>query len=721
MARKKKNSGPPGDKPVTPKRLLGVLQDNDKPMSLAEILHSLGKSKAKKDKKPVQQALFELLDQGKAIKTGKAFALTERMHMVKGKLQVQRSGVAFVLPEDKRRKDIFVRPAHMGEAWDGDWVMVALMRERRGKNPEGRVVRVLERGRKAIPAVVHRKLGGGMVLAKPADPKLDFNLMVKADKGRALPQVGEIALTQPGERLDPRLWDAALLDVLGREEDVAVQERLVKINHQIPTEFPAQALAQADNLPESPAEKDLAGRKDMRDVEFVTIDGAKARDFDDAVCVERQGKGYRLHVAIADVAHYVPPGSPLDKEAFERANSYYFPQSVEPMFPTRLSNGLCSLNPQADRLAMAVSMDFSESGTMTKARFTNTVIRSRARLTYSQVHRALHLQEPDERLKLEPVLPMLEVADELARKLNEKRKQRGSIDFDLPEPEIMFNIVGETVDVRPKPRNFAHQIIEEFMIKANEAVAEHLQSRELPCMFRIHPAPNQEKLESLFELLSRTELGPKLPEERSPKALQDLIHASEGTDMEFLVSRLILRSMQQAQYNPVNEGHFGLASDTYCHFTSPIRRYADLVVHRLIKHSLGDERFEPPKFKRMQDTAGHLSTTERKGMEAEREILKRLTCLLLRERVGETFSGVVSSLTDFGFFVELSEAMADGLVRLSTMSDDYYAFLPKEQIMLGRHTGRTIKLGQKVEVVLQDVNLSRLEIDLALAETGEEE
>ncbi|MGE4557924.1 MAG: ribonuclease R [Desulfovibrionaceae bacterium] len=716
MTKKRKNAAKESGDSISSKRLLRVFSQNDKPLTITEILNALGLSKGKKAKKPVKQALYELMDQGKLIKTGRAYGLTERMSLVKGVLEVHRSGIAFVIPEDKRRKDIFVRSNHQGDAWHGDKVMAAVTRERRGKNPEGRVVRILERGLAALPAVVQRKLGGGMVLARPADPKLDFNLMLKAEKGQSLPAVGQIALAAPGERLEERLWEASLLDVLGQEEDVSVQERLVKLNHQIPTEFPAEALAQAENLPQEPTEQDFEGRADLRGVGFVTIDGAKARDFDDAVYVERTGDGYRLHVAIADVSHYVPEGSPLDVEAFTRANSYYFPQSVEPMFPPRLSNGLCSLNPQVNRLAVAASMDFSSSGEMRASSFTKAVIKSNARLTYSQVHRALHLNDQDERLKLKPVLPMLEIAEELARALNRRRKDRGSIDFDLPEPEIMFNIVGETVDIRPKARNFAHQIIEEFMIAANEAVAEHLENLGLPCMYRIHPAPDIEKLESLFELLSHTELGPKVPKEPSPKALQELIRASEDTDMEFLVSRLLLRSMKQAQYHPVNEGHFGLASESYCHFTSPIRRYADLMVHRILKRDLGDGRYALPRPKRMEEAAGHLSRTERTAMEAEREILKRLTCLLLRERVGQTFTGVISSLSDFGFFVELAEVMADGLVRLSRMHDDYYAFLPKEQILLGSHTGRVLKLGQKVQVVLEDVNLSRLEIDLALAE-----
>jgi ribonuclease R len=307
---------------------------------------------------------------------------------------------------------------------------------------------------------------------------------------------------------------------------------------------------------------------------------------------------------------------------------------------------------------------------------------------------------------------MLKNASKLAHLLLQNRKQRGSIDFDLPEPEVLFNIRDAQLQVRPRVRNFAHQIIEEFMIAANEAVASFLEEHGILFLYRVHPQPDQEKLDALFKLLATTELGAKLPKEKDPKSLQILLKEAKDTDLEFLVNRLLLRSMMQAKYSPINEGHFGLASTSYCHFTSPIRRYADLVVHRALKKVLNAQipaRQKPKKLKKLGES---LSILERKALEAEREILKRATILSLKTRVGESFTGVISSLTDFGFWVELEDVLADGLVRLSSLADDYYTFWPEQQKIIGRRTGKTFSLGQKIEVILQNISLDRLELEL---------
>jgi ribonuclease R len=382
------------------------------------------------------------------------------------------------------------------------------------------------------------------------------------------------------------------------------------------------------------------------------------------------------------------------------------------MFPEKLSNGLCSLNPQVNRLVMVAEMIFSAKGERKKAKFYPGVIKSKARLTYSQVFEAVELNNKEAQKEIAHLLPMLKNASKLAHLLLQKRKQRGSIDFDLPEPEVLFNIRDAQLQVRPRVRNFAHQIIEEFMIAANEAVAGFLEEQGILFLYRVHPEPDQEKLDALFKLLATTELGPKLPREKDPKSLQTLLKEARNTDLEFLVNRLLLRSMMQARYSPINEGHFGLASTSYCHFTSPIRRYADLVVHRALKKVLSAQipaRQKPKKLKKLGES---LSVLERKAMEAEREILKRATILSLRTRIGESFTGVISGLTDFGFWVELEDVLADGLVRLSSLTDDYYTFWPEQQKIIGRRTGKTFSLGQKIEVILQNASLDRLELEL---------
>ncbi len=703
---------------VDVQNVLSVFRERKKPLTVAELLHGLNVHK--RERQTLFAVLDELVEQGKLIKTKNAWGLTESMRLITGILEIQRSGVGFVIPEDKRRKDVFISPRDMGDAWHGDRVVAAVTRERTGRSNEGRIARILERGAGRITARVSKRLSKGYLLCQPTDPRQRASFMVEA--GTDGPAIEDVVFIVPGEQIDRDLWGGRIEEVLGREADVSVQEKLVKANHQIPLHFPAEVLDEAKLLPALPGEDDFKGRKDLRHLSFVTIDGAKARDFDDAVYVERDGPGYRLWVAIADVAHYVRVGSALDEEARERANSYYFPTSVEPMFPEALSNGLCSLNPNVPRLSMVAEITFDANGAPKDWAFANAVIQSHARLTYAQVNRGLLEKDPLERSVLKPVLPMLELAEELARKMNARRSARGSLDFDLPEPEILFNIYGETMDIRPKVRHFGHQIIEEFMVAANEAVAEFLTDRDLPLLYRSHPEPDPEKLKSFLRIISKTDLADKLPKDQTPgaKVLQEVLSAAAGTEAEFMVGRLALRSMMQAKYTPENEGHFGLASACYCHFTSPIRRYADLVVHRALKYALGETGRGLPGAKRLKELGEHLSVQERKGMEAEREILKRLTVILLRDKIGQEFTGVVNSMADFGFWVELTEVMAEGVVRLSSLNDDYYTFFPDHQLLLGERTGRKFKLGQAVRVRLEEVNLGRLEINLALLGGGEE-
>jgi len=509
----------------------------------------------------------------------------------------------------------------------------------------------------------------------------------------------------------------------------AVQEALVKANHGVPTGFPDEALREARRLPSAPLDADFRGREDLRALPFVTIDGATARDFDDAIYVEKNRKGYALWVAIADVAHYVPIGSGLDREAFDRGNSYYFPASVEPMFPQALSNGLCSLNPRVPRLAVAVRMDMSAQGTPGEVRVMNAVIQSHARLTYDRARDVCVDKAPAARAELaaeagDPVVAMLDLAEALARQMRQRRLERGSLDFDLPEGEVRFGPDGQPVAVEPRERHFAHQLIEEFMIAANEAVSEFLQAHALPCLYRVHAEPDREKLETLYTLLSRLdgEAAPKRAkagrfsdDDFTPEAIGRLLSSVAGTEREFLVNRLVLRSMKQARYQPDNEGHFGLASESYAHFTSPIRRYADLIVHRLVKRALGDQAQPVPGFKKLAEMGQHLSARERVSQEAERECHKRYACLVLRDRVGEEFAGVVSSLMDYGFWVELPDVMAEGFIRLSTMLDDYYGYFKEREMLLGQRTGKVIRAGQAVRAKLIGVHLDRLEIDLELA------
>ncbi|NDY56828.1 ribonuclease R [Desulfovibrio sulfodismutans] len=704
---------------VSPAAVIRLFRERKRPLSDNEVVDGLRAGRVRRQQ--VRDILDDLVEEGRLIRIDRAYGLTESMNLMVGRLEIQRSGVGYVIPDDKRRKDLFISQRDMGDAWHGDRVAAAVTRERTGKNHEGRVARILERGHNAFPCRVIKRMGKDLFLCRPTDPRQPMSFMAdyRPAAGGKEPSLEDIITVTAGEKLEYRIYSGSATALLGPQRDAAVQEKLVKINHEVPSTFPRRTLAEAGALPEEPGEADFAGRQDLRKVPFVTIDGAKARDFDDAVHVEKISRGYRLRVAIADVSHYVPEGSALDKEALERGNSYYFPQSVEPMFPERLSNGLCSLNPHVPRLAMVADMKFSDKGIIRESVFYTAVIQSAARLTYAQVNQGLLLGDEEARKTMAPVMPMLEKAEKLARLLRGLRQERGTLDFDLPEPEIHFNLDGEPVDIRPRVRHFGHQIVEEFMIAANEAVARFLTEQETPLLYRIHPDPDPAKLEALFKLLGTTSLATSLPAEPGPGDLNLMLRAAAETDLDFLVSRLALRTMMQASYSPRHEGHFGLASVCYCHFTSPIRRYADLIVHRAIKKALAGEGpgwISPIK---LQKAAEHLSRRERVAMEAEREILKRITVLFLEDKVGQEFTGVIGSLADFGFWVELKEVMAEGMVRLSTITDDYYGFFPERQELLGERTGRAFRLGQTITVELMDVGIDRLEVNLRLLEGGE--
>ncbi len=714
MARHKKSKKTSGAAPDAG-AVLRLFRNAGKPLRQDEVAKGLKLKKG--DKGDLRSVLDQLTNQGRLIRTRNAWGLLDKMSLVTGRLQVVRSGNGFVLPEDSRRKDVFIDQRDMGDAWHGDRVVAAVSKEMRRGNHQGRIVRVLERARQVLPAKVVRPAGVGAFLCRPTDPHMGFGIVAQ-DMGLDLAP-GDVVLVAPGDRLEPYLWEGTVKKRLGPEESLPVQEAVVKVNHQVPTSFPEDVLEQARALPDAPTKADAAGRRDLRSLGLVTIDGADARDFDDAVHVKRTQRGWKLTVAIADVSHYVRNGSPLDREARERGNSYYFPLSVEPMFPEALSNGLCSLNPGVDRLCMVVVLDIDRKGEPHEAEYFPAIMRSAARLTYDQVARAV-LDDDAKAASTLPqgVEPMLREAVLLAKALRSRRRQRGSLDFELPEAEVHTDDQGRVVDVRPAVRNFAHKLIEECMIAANEAVARFLEGGPAGCVFRVHPDPDEGKLETLFEILARSGVDFTPPPDPDPAALQGLIDTVSGTRMEYLVNRLLLRSMKQARYAPENEGHFGLASEAYCHFTSPIRRYADLVVHRQLKHALGDASQPVMGGKKLTDLCGDINGCERKSVEAEREMDKRAAILLLMDKQGEIFTGVVNGLSDVGFWVELAEVMAEGMVRLSSLDDDYYSYWADEERLVGVRTGRAFLMGQEVKVRLESVSLDRLEVDLTLVEGG---
>ena len=720
-----------------------LLAEAQKPLKLDQILRMA--HAPRHQKRQVEGTLAELARSGQILRLhGGLWMAAEHLRMLVGRYGVQRSGAGFVAPQasdSKGRQDkkglptsVFIPPTQAGDAWHGDLVRVALLPGKAsGKNPEGRIVEVLERGQQELTVRAVKPLSPGdtqQYWCRPADPRFPISLQVDVTALERLPERGDLLLVRVGTQLASDLWTGTAHAAFGREDDVAVQERLVKLNHQTPMEFPQAALNEAAALPDNPLPADYEGREDVRALPFVTIDGRTARDFDDAVHVEKQGTGWLLRVGIADVTHYVRPRSALDMEARDRANSWYFPVSVEPMLPPALSNGLCSLNPHVDRLVMLAEVFIGPDGQPGQSRFTAAVLRSAARLTYGQVKRlVLNKNETGDGVGDEAeraallatpqggdVLSMLEEAARLARVLAAQRTRRGSLDFNVPEPEYFFDAQGRIVNIGRKERHFAHQMIEEFMIAANGAVARFLEERELPFLYRVHPEPDPARLDGLFRTLVSTNVATELPPRPGARDLQGVLHAAHGGPQEFLVRRLTLRTMPQARYQPENEGHFGLASDCYCHFTSPIRRYADVVVHRALKRALGMDPGTIPTAHKLLALGDQCNRREREAMEAEREMARRLGTLVLQHRVGEEFSGIIAGVTDFGFFVELDAMPVEGMVRIADLGDDYFEFDPERQELTGVMSGVRFGLGQAVRTRLVEVNPGRLEITLALLE-----
>ncbi len=720
--------------------VVAVLKRVHKPLRLDDFLRIFALPRRRK--KNLEAELAALLEAGELLRLGGgAYCLSSGLKETSGTLHMQRSGIGFVLPDPPQKAEIFISPQHLGDAWHGDRVAVTLFPGQRGKSRDGRIARVLERAQKEPVVRAVRRLAGGEWLCEATDPHIRALFLTDASTLPQPPERDALLRIRPGERKGPQLWQARALACLGEETSAAVQEELTKANHAIPRAFPADALAEAAALPRDPGPADWNGRKDLTAIPFVTIDGDEAKDFDDAVHVEKKGASFLLRVAIADVAQYVRPGSALDAEAFSRGNSYYFPRSVEPMLPEDLSNNLCSLNPHAPRLVMAAEMTFDSQGNPGKESFYPAVIRSAARLTYDGVRDALNrgtppplppagrvpfdggpegsaLRPPEAFPVPDELLPMLRTALELAGLLAERRRERGSLDFDLPEPRFLFGPGGEIAAVAARGNHFVHKLIEVFMVAANEAVARFLTARGEPLLYRSHPAPDPDKLRSLFSLLAISGLsGGGQPGQRqripAPKELQTALEKARGTPAEYLISRAALRAMMQAGYTQAPEGHFGLASDCYCHFTSPIRRYADLVVHRALKTALGaPDGGNAPGRKALQRIADHINETERTAMDAEREIHRRLSAVFMRDKVGEEFDGVISGLTEFGMFVELAGVMTEGMVRLGDLAGDYYVHYPERCELRGERSGRTFRLGQKLRVRVTDVNVARQEINL---------
>ena len=692
---------------LTKDGILKLFKREKKPIAQSELVAIL--SLNKKQGKALKQILRGLLRDGSILQLkNKRYGLPQEMNLMAGTLWVTRSGNGFVVPDNVDGKDIFVPARFIKNAFHGDKVIVRVEHTFRGRK-EGAIVKITQRKIKNIVGFVRKDRNTTYII--PEDERISHHFVVSgSSKSLSLNDNDLVAarITRfPEGGVDPT---CTVLKVFKGLTDVRSIIQFVQYKSALPFRFKKRTDNEAQTLNASIDPKD---RLDLRETIHVTIDGELAKDFDDAVCIEKTDRGFILYVSIADVSHYVLPETGLDREAYERGTSIYFPGAVIPMLPKILSNGICSLNPHEDRLAMTAKLTFNTNGDITGSSFHKSIIRSVLRLTYNEVEDALIRKDRTVRKEVQRILPALEYMGELATLLSAKRERRGSLDFDLPEPDVILDIEGGIQNILRAERLFSHRIIEEFMIAANETVANFLTENKVNAMYRIHEPPDAEKLKDLERLLQALSIGYKR-DAKNMRSLQSVLRNAEGTDYEFLVNRVLLRSMKQARYSSQNKGHFGLASHCYLHFTSPIRRYPDLICHRALKSIIANEG-KGYEEKELETMANYLSDRERMAMEAEREIDDRIRVLFMRDRIGKEYDGIISHITSFGFFVELIDVFVEGLVLINTLYDDYYHFEEERFRLIGRRTRKIYRLGDKVKirVILADVEKNQLHFSLA--------
>lgn len=650
--------------------------------------------------------------EGQIIKNRKgAICIAEKLDLISGVVQGHPDGFGFLIPDDKTKlngEDLFLSPKEMSQVMHGDRAMVRISGlDRRGR-PEGKLVEVLERRTQKLVGRVLRTSGVTIVAAEDKRINQDILIPYHLDMNAKSGQVVMVELTeQPSSHAQPM---GKVVEILGNYADSGMEIEIALRKHKLPHEFNKAAVQQAEAFPRLVQATDYQGRIDCRDMPLITIDGETARDFDDAVFAEPQGKGWRLVVAIADVSFYVKPGDALDKDAIERGNSVYFPRRVIPMLPEALSNGLCSLNPDVERLCMICDMQVDGLGIVKQYKFYPSVMRSKARMTYTQVHEIL--QNPDSELagKYDWLVPHLNDLQSVYKILLSQREKRGAIEFESTETMMLFNDEGKIDQIVPVKRNEAHRLIEECMLAANVCAADFLSSHEHPALYRVHETPTVEKLELLRTFMGEFGFGVGGGNSPHAKDYGKLLAQIKLRPDAQLLQTVLLRSMMQAVYSPDNLGHFGLAYDAYAHFTSPIRRYPDLLIHRAIKAVLNGD-----KYKADWATLGaHCSMTERRADDAMRDVTNWLKCFYMQDKIGEVFEGTVAGVTSFGLFVALDGVYVEGLVHVTELGNDYFQYDKARHEMAGERTGVRYRLGDRLTIKVVRVDLETTKIDFTL-------
>jgi len=702
----------------TERRILNILKRRGgQRLSLQEIQRRFTTGR---ERRAVLKQLARLVSRGKVTKDADGkFSITSAKKRLVGRFEPTNERFGFVIPVSPETNDIYVPAQRWGGAIDGDIVEVAFTK-RRGGRTTGQIVRIVKRTRHELAGKVLKRREGMFLV--PLSAKVFHEVVVVNNE--AGPVEDGLVVNAVIDKIDDRLnrINVSIVEVWGKPDDPEVLCRIVIARFNIPTVFSDEALDEARRVPRTITESDLRGRTDLRSLVTFTIDGEQAKDFDDAVSIERRDGGFRLWVHIADVSHYVAEGSALDKDAYERANSVYFPGSVIPMLPFELSNEICSLKPNEDRLAMSVQMDLDKRGEVCASKMFKSVIRSNARLTYTEVGSLLeqHRKGKDVSEDTPGFAQYLYDMDDAAQLLTKARMSRGSLDFDLPDPVIILDLQGKPEDIVREERNPAHRLIEEFMIAANEAVASYLTVNGCKCAYRVHEPPDDESLIGLSQTLKSVGMKVSFAGGDLSNKFQQLIQRVRGKRIERLVSYLILRALKIAKYSPENIGHFGLASSCYAHFTSPIRRYPDLMVHRFLKQQLKGKSKGKVKMtnEALKEATHHCSVRERAAMGAERKIVKMRQAQFMADRVGERFTGIISGLTARGFFVELDQFFVEGFVPLVSLSDDRYSFSEEKQCITGEKTGRRFRMGDAVKVRVRSVQVPLGRIDFKLIDAS---
>lgn len=689
-----------------------------KPLSVQELEDEL-KLEDGSSFRELMKTLNKLEEEGELVRTRKnRFGLPEKMNLIRGRIQMHAKGFAFLIPDEEDKDDVYIHHSDLHSAMNNDKVLVRVeKRDEEGQRPEGTVIRILERATTRIVGTYESSRNFGFVIADDKRIPNDIFIPKGQTNGAVDGHKVIVEITKfPEDRMSA---EGEIIEILGHKNDPGIDIISIIHKHGIKVEFPDEVLEQAAQTPDQISEDEIKNRRDLRDETIVTIDGADAKDLDDAVTVKKLENGnFKLGVHIADVTYYVEENSPIDKEARERATSVYLVDRVIPMIPHRLSNGICSLNPQVDRLTLSCEMEIDKSGDVVGHEIFQSVIKTNERMTYKDVNSILEEEDPDLMEKYKELVPMFRDMAGLAKTLREKRMRRGAIDFDFKEAGVVVDEEGKAVDVRLRERSVAERLIEEFMLAANETIAEHFHWMEVPFIHRVHQDPDEGKLQNFFEFVANMGYVVKgTADNVHPQALQKVLEEVKGTQEDMIISKLMLRSMQQAKYDPQSLGHFGLATDFYTHFTSPIRRYPDLIVHRLIRTYLVEEKLDRNTQKHWKDQlpeiARHSSEMERAAVDAERETDDLKKAEYMQDKIGEEYEGVISSVTSFGMFVELPNTV-EGLVHVSTLTDDYYQFHEKQFAMIGERTGNVFRIGDEVTIRVTNVNLDERVVDFEI-------